>query len=204
MRRSDNCSRCGNLKQRSATGKGRCYVCERSWARAYYRANLLRRLQQRDSYLKRRYGVSFAELERMLQLQRGCCAICRRPWQSCTPAKTARSGSASFLQHLCVDHNHATLVVRGLLCNACNTALGMFEERPDRFVAALDYLERSGSSGSRPERRALDRDADRVEGDARASGQLGDRRGVPACVRAENVQGTGYAEPLQIRDVEIA
>jgi hypothetical protein len=45
-----------------------------------------------------------------------------------------------FLQHLCVDHDHANGNVRGLLCNACNTAIGLFEEDVERFATAAAYL----------------------------------------------------------------
>lgn len=43
-----------------------------------------------------------------------------------------------------VDHNHQTLVVRGVLCHFCNTRLGMIE-RPDHaewLVRALAYLKK--------------------------------------------------------------
>jgi hypothetical protein len=48
-----------------------------------------------------------------------------------------------FLQHLCVDHDHRSGHVRGLLCNARNTAIGLFEEDTRRFEAALAYLSES-------------------------------------------------------------
>lgn len=87
----------------------------------------------------RRYGVSIEMLELLLKDERGRCAICRRPWQECPPAKRVRY-EASFFHHVCVDHDHGLGKVRGLLCNACNTAIGLFEERPERFENALEYL----------------------------------------------------------------
>jgi hypothetical protein len=48
-----------------------------------------------------------------------------------------------FLQFLYVDHDHRTGEVRGLLCNACNTAIGLFEEDRARISSALSYLEGS-------------------------------------------------------------
>jgi len=41
-----------------------------------------------------------------------------------------------------VDHDHASGRIRGLLCVACNNALGAFRESLDIFQAAADYLDR--------------------------------------------------------------
>jgi hypothetical protein len=60
------------------------------------------------------YGLTQADYDRMVAMQDGLCTICeRRP-----RAK------------LCVDHCHATLRLRFLLCNNCNTGFGYFEENP--------------------------------------------------------------------------
>ena len=59
----------------------------------------------------------------------GLCLICKKP----PLGKHTRLG---------VDHCHATGRVRGLLCNRCNRAMGMFEDDPDLLVAAAAYLQR--------------------------------------------------------------
>jgi Recombination endonuclease VII len=46
---------------------------------------------------------------------------------------------------LCIDHDHQRKTIRGLLCNACNTAIGLFEEDLDRFEAAAIYLRSSAA-----------------------------------------------------------
>jgi len=53
-----------------------------------------------------------------------------------------------FLQHLCVDHDHKSGAVRGLLCNACNTAIGLFEEDAQRFLAVLEYVQSRVGAGN--------------------------------------------------------
>ena len=39
-----------------------------------------------------------------------------------------------------IDHDHATGVVRGVLCAACNTAIGLLGESPERIIAAAEYV----------------------------------------------------------------
>ncbi|MBV8371320.1 MAG: endonuclease VII domain-containing protein [Candidatus Eremiobacteraeota bacterium] len=87
----------------------------------------------------RRYGTTFEQLEQLLVEQGGRCAICHKRWQRCKAAKRARD-EGLFLHYLCVDHDHDRNVVRGLLCNNCNTAIGLFEEDLDRFESAVTYL----------------------------------------------------------------
>lgn len=44
-------------------------------------------------------------------------------------------------QRLHVDHDHATGAVRGVLCGACNTSLGLLQEDTARIRALADYLD---------------------------------------------------------------
>lgn len=94
--------------------------------------------------MQRRYGVSIEYLEAILCEQAERCAICKKDWRACKPAKRTRHESV-FLQYLCVDHDHKGGRVRGLLCNACNTAIGLFEEEEGRFESAILYLRKHAS-----------------------------------------------------------
>lgn len=66
---------------------------------------------QRKSVLRRCYGITPDEYNRMFDEQEGCCAICGIHQSKVT-------------NRLNVDHDHITNKVRGLLCWNCNTILG--------------------------------------------------------------------------------
>ena len=42
---------------------------------------------------------------------------------------------------LCVDHDHETGNVRGLLCHNCNLGLGAFQDRILLLISAIEYLQ---------------------------------------------------------------
>lgn len=42
----------------------------------------------------------------------------------------------------CIDHDHFTGKVRGLLCVQCNAALGQFKESIDNLERAIKYLKK--------------------------------------------------------------
>ena len=81
----------------------------------------------RNNHLKRRYGITEADVEALKMKQGGLCAVCR----------TAQA------KH--VDHDHATGKVRGILCFNCNGGLGQFKDRIDRLQQAIDYLRDNGT-----------------------------------------------------------
>lgn len=85
--------------------------------------------------LKKLYGITVEEYERLHTEQGGVCKICGEPEKSKRAGRTRR---------LCVDHCHTTKIVRGLLCNACNHGIGKFRDIPQRLRDAADYLEASG------------------------------------------------------------
>jgi hypothetical protein len=83
----------------------------------------------RGSHLKRHYGISLEDYDRMLKEQGGVCKICR---EEC---KTGR--------RLAVDHCHETGKVRGLLCYNCNRGLGHYQDSIELLQNATEYLKES-------------------------------------------------------------
>ena len=47
------------------------------------------------------------------------------------------------LKNLCIDHNHKTKEVRGILCSNCNRGLGYFKDNEDTLSSAIEYLKNS-------------------------------------------------------------
>lgn len=66
--------------------------------------------------------------ERLLEAQGGRCAICDRP----PPAD----------RRFDIDHDHATMKIRGLLCRGCNMRLRK-DHKPQWLRRAAEYLERA-------------------------------------------------------------
>jgi len=83
--------------------------------------------ERKDSIAKYvgKYGITLEDYLGMVCRQGGRCAIC---------------GATS--DRLMIDHCHKSTKVRGLLCGACNTGLGMFRDNVSALNAAIIYLTR--------------------------------------------------------------
>lgn len=75
--------------------------------------------------VKHHYGLTPDQLHDLYTKQDGRCAICREP-----------EGEKSF----CVDHDHDTGIVRGLLCGNCNHLIGHARESLVILRQAIAYL----------------------------------------------------------------
>jgi len=82
--------------------------------------------------LKANHGMTVEEYEAMVAAQGNLCAMCGRPER--------RTDPKGQIKRLAVDHCHTSLKRRALLCAACNTALGLLEDRIDLFEKAIAYL----------------------------------------------------------------
>ncbi len=81
----------------------------------------------------RKVGLTLERYDGMAAAQGGVCAICRRP-------ETRLSTTGAVRRFMSVDHDHATGVIRGLLCSQCNAGIGHFLDDPALLIAAAAYL----------------------------------------------------------------
>lgn len=107
-----------------------CRTCTSIRALKWEEANFKK---HKNSWLKNRFGINGSAFDKKLEEQNGVCAICFGP-------ETVRDPRRGTLKQLCVDHNHITGKVRGLLCQSCNISIGRFKESIPILKSAIVYL----------------------------------------------------------------
>ncbi len=85
-----------------------------------------RRLVQKKSSIKSRYGIIYEDYLSMHHEQEYKCKICERH-------------ASEFKKGLMVDHNHKTGKVRALLCPNCNAQLHVLENK-ELYDKCMEYL----------------------------------------------------------------
>ena len=123
------CRGCGETLPRSdfyirANGwaSPKCKPCTRAERRKNHDPE-----KKKDYDLKRLYGIGLEEYNDMLNAQDGGCFICGKQEDT-----------------LCVDHDHDTGEVRGLLCHSCNRGIGLLGDSSDTLIRAAEYLQGYG------------------------------------------------------------
>ena len=81
--------------------------------------------EQNRRALLRKHGLTLEQFDFLRESQGGRCAIC-----GVTP------------KLLYVDHCHTTGRRRGLLCQSCNTAIGLFRDSTELLKRAVKFLEK--------------------------------------------------------------
>ena len=122
---------------------------EKMLARKNYRKNRVAvikrkmKLYYEKNYNRKRilskYNLTLEQYDLMFEEQGGVCAICGKSqgiyhWKNGTPYR------------LCVDHDHSTGRVRGLLCTGCNSKLGViedaaFNEKAKKYLKTIKLIE---------------------------------------------------------------
>jgi hypothetical protein len=107
-----------------AKDKKRQYALHKQWRKD--NPDRWKRIQRKHAI--KRYGLTIEEYEQLADEQMKRCAVCNHKpdeWD------------------LCVDHDHVTGAVRGLLCARCNMGIGQFRDNPTFLHSAADYLSRN-------------------------------------------------------------
>lgn len=87
------------------------------------------REQWKEFMLRTRYGLNLERYRQIVEQQQSKCKICGR-----------------IDEQLVVDHKHdETQMVRGLLCAACNQAIGLMQDNEARILAAIAYVQLDGN-----------------------------------------------------------
>lgn len=132
------CPRCGLVKPalefKTRVRDGRtylrsyCHPCDAEHLVGLPKNPEKARAHNRRMTLRRYYGMSVEDYDALLIAQKGVCAVCGSPEPS------------GRKKYLCVDHDHVTGAIRGLLCGRCNVAVGFLRDDPDRAVRLIEYL----------------------------------------------------------------
>lgn len=112
--------------QRSDAGK--------AYLVAYRKKRKARKNHSYESFtymLRCRYGIDAEDWARLANSQEMKCKICQ---SSISP------GFGS-----CVDHDHNTGSIRGILCRRCNRAIGMFRDDDKLLAIAAIYIQTTGT-----------------------------------------------------------
>ena len=125
-------------KENSKRGvSSRCSECWKIKDKRRYEADSERiKNRAKISAIKCGYGLTREEFYSMYAAQDGKCGICR----------ISLSRDILTIGHphsACIDHNHETGEIRGILCRHCNGALGLFKDRLDVIERAVEYLKGS-------------------------------------------------------------
>jgi len=82
----------------------------------------------------KKFGISLEDYKQLCEKQNNKCAICN-------------TDRVELSRNLCVDHDHVTLKVRGLLCDTCNRSLGLLKDNIEILRSAIKYLESNLATG---------------------------------------------------------
>jgi len=129
------CPRCGEVKPFTKFSKDKsnsiglacwCKQCSRE-ADIDYKSTPEGKRKAKTSQLKFKYNMTYEEWEKLFNDQKACCAICG-------------THQSKLKKALCVDHNHDTGIIRGLLCNRCNIGIMNLKEDAENCLNAYQYL----------------------------------------------------------------
>jgi hypothetical protein len=135
------CTKCGETKslnefyviKASGNPHGSCKACFKRKSKES--KERLGKKHVKNLQLQWWYGIGIQDYNEMLEEQGGRC-VCG--------ANAGRSDRESLF----VDHDHETGLIRGLLCNKCNRAIGLVDD-PASLRALADYIESANARSTK-------------------------------------------------------
>jgi hypothetical protein len=125
----DLCSKCGiGVRKKTSVW---CQPCANAYEKVRWAS--LSYADKKTKHLKSRYGLDYEWFMKTLEDQNNSCKICA--------VELVLDFNSS--NRACVDHNHETGKVRGILCNHCNRAIGLLRDDVKILNNALRYLEKN-------------------------------------------------------------
>jgi len=106
----------------------------------WYMRNM--REMRRKSHLLRTYGITVEQFDRLFDSQNRSCACCK-------------SEDPKSEQGWCLDHDHDTKIVRGILCSSCNRGIGFLGDTLEGVQRAVAYLKSRKNACVPPSRRRI-------------------------------------------------
>ncbi len=116
------CNKCGKIKSIDSfyKRKGRpcgvqsnCKVCQGKQRVTYWKPH---------EVMRRKFKITDEQFEKMMK--HDDCPCCGRR-----------------MDKKCIDHCHKTEKIRGVICNNCNTALGLLDDSKETLQNLIQYLE---------------------------------------------------------------
>ena len=95
--------------------QSKCKQCQNSKRASYYKPH---------EYAKRKFKLTEEDYNTLMEHTN--CQLC-----------------GVYMDKKCIDHDHKTKKIRGVLCNNCNTALGLFDDNIKIMKDAIQYLEQA-------------------------------------------------------------
>ena len=132
-KRSSRCKSCESVYRKNYFAKNSEIIAQKAQERRdsdrdgyrdYHRSRYVPEKGRRN-HLLGTYGIEPADYETLAAIQGDVCAVCKKK-----PEK-----------FLCVDRDHVTGDIRGLLCKRCNQAAGLLKDSADAARALAAYLE---------------------------------------------------------------
>ena len=118
------CNKCGKTKSLSGFYKrssrpcgvqSKCKVCQNKIRASYWKPH---------EVMRRKFKITEEQYQKMMEPDD--CPCCGRR-----------------MKKKCIDHCHKTQKIRGVLCNNCNTSLGLLDDNKETLQNLIQYLEQA-------------------------------------------------------------